>query len=430
MAVSSLLLTKTQTVLIFASLVLAGLACYVLLQTVLTLNFVRALAKAKPQIEPDYTPRVCVFLSLRGADPGLEAGIERLLDQDYPNYQLRVVVDSEADPAWDLMKRAADRRDDDRLQVDAIRERRTTCGLKCTAMAQLADDLPDDCEVIVLADADMVPHRGWLRELTAPLADEEVGLATGNQWFSPERAWWGSLIRAVWNAGAIVNTFLWANPWAGSCAIRRSVFDAAGLADKWKTTAVDDGPIQGALKPLNVQMRFVPTLVMINREDCTLSFSLTWIARMLTWSRLYEPTFAITLYHALSTTALILCGIIGGGFAAAFDQWVAAAMLWGSVLTFIGSMAISLLWIDSAVRRVARLRGEEHPALPVIAYAKMICAVPLTQFIYAIAAVVAFLRRRIQWRGVTYELNGPYDVRLVDDQPFQVDEDAPSNVSL
>lgn len=415
--------------LIFAIVVFAGLAFYVALQSVLTLNFVRAMWSANVGASGDYTPKACVFLSLRGADPGLKDGIERLLSQNYPDYQLRVVVDSETDPAWEVMQSAAASRTDDRLQFAAIKNRRDTCGLKCTAMSQLAEDLPDDCEMVVLADADMVPHADWLRELAAPLADPKVGLATGNQWFSPQNAWWGSLIRAVWNAGAIVNTYLWANPWAGSCAIRRSVFDDSGLAEKWKTTAVDDGPIQSALKPLGVELRFVPSLVMINREDCTLGFSLTWIARMLTWSRLYEPTFAITLYHAVSTTALILAGVIGGGVAIAMQQWLEAGLLLGGVALFIGSMAASLLLIDSAVRRVAKLRGEQHDALPVAAYLKMICAVPLTQFIYAIAAVVAWLRRTVRWRGVTYELHGPYNVKLVDDQPFEPGEGA-SNVSL
>lgn len=414
---------------IFAIAIFAGLAFYVGLQSVLTLNFVRALWNAKPTSTDEFTPNVCVFLSLRGADPGLAAGIERLLNQDYPNYQLRVVVDSETDPAWEVIKAAAEQRNDDRLHFEAIQNRRNTCGLKCTAMSQLAEDLPAECEVVVLADADMVPHARWLRELTAPLADPKVGLATGNQWFSPERGWWGSLIRAVWNAGAIVNTYLWANPWAGSCAIRRSVFDDSGLAEKWKTTAVDDGPIQSALKPLGVEMRFVPTLVMINREDCTLAFVLTWIARMLTWSRLYEPTFVITLFHATSTTALIAAGLIGGIVASVLQHWIAAGLLLGGVVLFVGSMAASLLLIDSAVRGVAKLRGETHSSLPISVYLKMICAVPLTQLIYAIAAVVAYLRRRVRWRGVTYELNGPYDVRLIDDKPFEEPKGA-SNVSL
>jgi cellulose synthase/poly-beta-1,6-N-acetylglucosamine synthase-like glycosyltransferase len=49
-------------------------------------------------------PRAAVVLSVRGADPSLVDCLQRLLCQDYADYELHVVIDSEHDPAWELVQ--------------------------------------------------------------------------------------------------------------------------------------------------------------------------------------------------------------------------------------------------------------------------------------------------------------------------------------
>jgi hypothetical protein len=46
---------------------------------------------------------------------------------------------------------------------------------------------------------------------------------------------------------------------------------------------------------------------------------------------------------------------------------------------------------------------------------QLLLAIPLTQIVYACATFSAKTARRVQWRGVTYELRSPFDVRLLDD---------------
>src|SRR4051794_8202980 len=58
-----------------------------------------------PPAGPD-APRVAVLLPLRGADPFLTTCLAGLLDQDYPRYCVRIVVDSADDPAWAMVRSA------------------------------------------------------------------------------------------------------------------------------------------------------------------------------------------------------------------------------------------------------------------------------------------------------------------------------------
>src|SRR5205085_10102974 len=92
--------------------ILAALAIFVFLPVVwawrLALLYER---RAKAKQETDFAPRAAVILSLRGGDPSLTPCLERLLEQDYPDYSIWIVIDNRDDPAWalvdDVIARAA-----------------------------------------------------------------------------------------------------------------------------------------------------------------------------------------------------------------------------------------------------------------------------------------------------------------------------------
>src|SRR4051812_43204348 len=51
--------------------------------------------------DPDRAwPRVTVLLPLRGSDPVLADCLRGLCRQEYPSYQIHIIVDSSDDPAW------------------------------------------------------------------------------------------------------------------------------------------------------------------------------------------------------------------------------------------------------------------------------------------------------------------------------------------
>ena len=53
---------------------------------------------AKGFTPPQPLPEIAVLLPLRGADPSLEACLKGLLAQDYPTYQIHIVIDSDGRP--------------------------------------------------------------------------------------------------------------------------------------------------------------------------------------------------------------------------------------------------------------------------------------------------------------------------------------------
>jgi cellulose synthase/poly-beta-1,6-N-acetylglucosamine synthase-like glycosyltransferase len=158
--------------------ILAGLAAG---QAVSAIPFLWTMRRARRGQAAASSPKTAVVLCLRGCDPFLPACLEAILKQDYPCYDLRIVVDSREDPAWKIVEQVVARCSTTKVQVRPLTARRDTCSLKCSSLLQALSELDDSYEAVALLDADTVPHRTWLAELVAPLADERVGAATGNR---------------------------------------------------------------------------------------------------------------------------------------------------------------------------------------------------------------------------------------------------------
>jgi hypothetical protein len=271
----------------------------------------------------------------------------------------------------------------------------------------------------VLIDADVTPFPSWLATAVAPLADPGIGCVTGNQWFEPgPDATLGTWLRSLWNAGALVPTAMNQNPWAGTCAMRMVDVHRAGLPELWRHSAVDDGPIQGALGKLGLRVRFVPSLIMMNRENCTADYVSRYITRMLTWSRLYEPTFKNTLVHSLTTGGLLLLIASVGIWSTMAGQWlIFTAVLAGAAISNL-LLVLAYGLVRRAVRELADKRSETMSKLGALAMWKVFLLLPIAQFLYVVSCLRALVIRRVEWRQITYEIQNGGRVKMLAYQPM------------
>lgn len=297
-------------------------------------------------------PRAVVLLPLRGADAYLTDNLRRLLSQDYPCYELHVVVDSASDPALPFVQAAA--AESDRLKMSIIRRKLATCSPQCSALIQAVDDLPDDVEVVATIDGDVQTHESWLRELIAPLLESGVGAAHGNRWFLPRDAQWGALVRYLWIAASILPMHLFRYPWAGTFAVRRSALMQSGLFEHWSRSVVPDAPCSDYLRTLGLTVRFVPSLMMVNREGCSLRFCYDFIKRQMTWTRLYNRRFwpVVALAAAIAVVWAFTVGLIVHGIATA--AWNQAAWSAASLLVIVTATIASVAALEQSVRAIAR----------------------------------------------------------------------------
>ena len=363
-----------------------------------------------------------ILMSLRGSDPSLPESIAGALSQEYDGpYQVRVVVDHATDPAVAVLEELKQNHPHgDPLSYCVMEHPSKTCSLKCHSLSQAVKRLPPEVEYVVLLDADVRPHPTWLAELVKPLSNEKIGGVTGTQWFEPPAdAGTGAWLRSVWNSGAAILSIYFANPWAGSFAMRRSDLLASGLVERWQQSMVDDGPIRAAMNSIDKQIHFAPSLVMVNRENCTLGYTLRWAARMLTWSRRNESTFWITIVHAvfsnfvmLANFSVLVAGLVG---------WLPPVVIGISLaaLVFAGiACAAAFAVARSCVSKSLRLRSQTlSPLVGRHWFWAFACAAP-AHLMFGWGCVMALITKKIAWRGIDYRLGAKGEIERLNYLPF------------
>jgi cellulose synthase/poly-beta-1,6-N-acetylglucosamine synthase-like glycosyltransferase len=364
-------------------------------------------------------PDTTVILSLRGSDPFLSNCLTGLFDQDYPNYQVQIIVDSPEDPALDVVTQALDSSAQKHVKVSTLNVKYHTCSLKCSALIQAVSLLDQNCEVVALIDSDTVPHSTWLRELVAPLADRKIGLTAGNRWYVPIRGRWGSLVRYLWNISAVLQMHFYNIPWGGSLAFRKERFQQIRLLERWQHTLSEDVILHSAMRDQGLEIKFIPSLLMVNRETCELPDFIRWISRQLLMVKLYHSSWWAIVSHGLFSSLILILLSALLLFAIVTFQWQILAWTASGLVTYAVGLVLCIYYLEREVRYVIALRGENIPTFSLTTIARIILALPIAQFAFMISIISAIQIKMVEWRGIFYRVISPWNIRLVKYYPCE-----------
>ncbi|MDR3198801.1 MAG: glycosyltransferase family 2 protein [Planctomycetaceae bacterium] len=366
----------------------------------------------------EFVPKTMVLLALRGVDPFLKRCLEGLLTQDYPNYAIRLIVDHPEDSALSVAKAIVETRGAKNVEFIIVDEHFETCTLKCNSLYHAVLSLDLSYEVVVILDADTNPHSGWLRQLVEPLSDPRFAAATGQRWYIPETSNPGSLIRYLWNAAAVIQLYFYRIAWGGSLALRRELFTEGNLLDIWKTAFTDDAAISESVKRLGSKIVFVPSLFMVNRETCTLQSFHRWVKRQLLCVKLHHPAWkAVAFQGILITLPLLVCS---GLLVTGLMFWEKALIYWnlGTFVVYWGGVLGTLPMLERAIRKRLSQRGEQLQCWTLGNTIRILPLIPVTQIVYTSALIQLYFLRRVEWRGVEYEIGHGNQVRLIEYKPY------------
>ncbi len=375
------------------------------------------LAKSRPgerqQRSDGPLPKAAVLLALKGTDEYLDECLRSMLRQDYPDYEVHIVVDSKDDPAWDIVTRVLEEEKFASVRAAELRDPLFSCSLKCSALLQMLAEVDPEVAVLALIDGDVVPHRAWLRQLTAPLADPGVGASFGIPWYFPERQDWPAIVRKVCWTPAAVLMLLCGWIWGGSAALPSRVFRDPALVERWSRSVSSDASVRDVIKAHDLRLEWAPALVMPNHESVRLEALVNQLARSLATSRLYLNRWPLTLLAvSLAAGSLLASAVV-------FVVSLLAASATASMLSAVGLIAYLsilmalLLVVDRRALTITRSNGAAVPPLSLAAWGKMFVSIPLAHGFYLVSAVKAQFVRSLTWRGVRYAINGKLDVRRV-----------------
>jgi hypothetical protein len=164
---------------------------------------------------------------------------------------------------------------------------------------------------------------------------------------------------------------------------------------------------------------FVPSVLMMNRETCTLAEFIPWMKRQMLATRLYHPAWPSVFWQGIVTLlALILAVLV---LIVALARGDAAAVTWAGagLLAYEGSMLLLLALGEAAARVVARDRGEPTDWITPATALRIALALPMTQLVYGATLPSVARLRSVSWRGIDYRIDGPYTVRMLEYRPYR-----------
>ena len=294
-------------------LFLIGILCWIFIYSIgqlfVVARFVQVFRTGLKKPHHFIFPKAAIVLAIRGPDPSLDRNIRALLEQNYPEYRLFIVVDHVEDAAWPIVGRIRDEMPD-RVQVSSLNAPLDTCSLKCSALVQAITELDPSYEVVAFADGDTLVHQTWLRELVEPLADAGIGVSTGSRWYLPSDSGLGSMTRYFWNAGAVVQIWLNGYAWPGSMAMRRNVLNDTGIASAWRNSLFDGPAVVRQIRHAGYRVWSVPSVIIVNRERISLTDFSSWVERQAVVARSLGGDWYILALHSVNITLCVLVPLL------------------------------------------------------------------------------------------------------------------------
>ena len=335
-------------------------------------------------------PRLALLVPVTGAAAGLEGRLQALLRQDYPDYEVVFATRDAQDPATAVIQSLIPRYPRARHVVAGPAR---SCGQKnfnLLAALKLVGQTP---EILVFCDSNQEAPPEWLRELTALLAAGKAEVSSGFHHLIAADFRLAGLGRAVTVLTLYVakGLRLLNQPWGGSTAIRRSLFEELKVAALWAENVVDDVSLGARLAWAGIRVG-VPrgARLYTHLEGETLGDWSRWLTRQWLYMKFCMPLNWLAqglVVHlllalvalALATPLLALVGLFSGTLP------IVAAVL------FLAGM----VWLGIALRSL-------HPSPG-----------PLRQWLAAFLAAIAMgswchlqsvFIKEMHWRGIAYRV--------------------------
>lgn len=377
------------------------------------------------QTLPDFTPFVSVIAPTRGLDQGLHENLAALFHQEYSDYEIIFVTDGKGDSSLSVIEEvkrsiaAPPGSHEAGISTHVvIAGPALDSGQKVHNLRAAVGEINSRSEVLVFVDADARPQIHWLRSLVAPLQDERIGAATGYRWFIPLHGGLASHVCSVWNAS--IASALGEDDsknfcWGGSTAIRRDTFERLSIRERWRGTVSDDFALTNALKEAHLAIHFVPACLTVSLEDCTFKELIEFTTRQLKITRVYAPH----LWKAVLIGSLLFVLVFFGGIALVSVRALLGLSFW---LPF---SLLCMIFVLGAVKGFIRLRAVQ---LPLAKYSQELSRTlpahvflwPLTSALFLYNAIIATFSRRIEWRGIRYELKSQTEAVIIRGTDFSL----------
>lgn len=388
-------------------------ATQAVLSALLVRKFARMFGKSEREKFDRYRPAVAVVVPFKGVDDDLAGNLRGLFSQDYRDYHLVLVVESEDDAAYPILCDAVAAHPDRRAEVLVAGlappdEGQKVHNLLAAAALLRERQAGDPVEVWAFADSDAVPGPGWLGSLVGPLVKPANAATSGYRWFVPTDDSFWSRVASVINSSvacfAARQRFILA--WGGSMAVRVQTAEEGGLVDRWRGALSDDYAVTRMAWDLGSRVYFVPHCLVPAPASFTARSLFEFGRRQYLITRVHAPR----MYAAavVMTTHYVVAQLVTAVSVPLLYLRDPSDPIWlapGGALLASGVADVARAAYRRRVVRIAfgeevrdRLRGALRLDLHYV---------PVWMGIHWLIVLSAAVGRTITWRGNRYVMRGP-----------------------
>jgi ceramide glucosyltransferase len=362
------------------ALVLAAAACIGIVYQIAAAALVRRFVRRAPPV-PARRPPVSVLKPLAGDEAGLADHLQSLAHQDYPGLQIVCGTLDPKDPAQPVAAQVRDQFP----KVDMVVVAGEGSAAKNRKIASLENLLAHARHgLLILADADVAAHPGYIDDLVAGLEEPGIGIVTALYVARPTDTPW-SRLEASWINHAFLPSALVARAvgrrdgcFGATIALTRATLEKAGGLKPLRDLLADDWALGAAVRRLGLGIAVAsrPVDMIVDHG----SFA-SMAAHELRWARTIAALDRKGYAASILTQPVILAllGALAGGLDIGF------------LAVFAAAIAVRLI----AVRVEERGLGLERASLGLLA---------LREFLTFAVFVAAFSGRTVLWRGVRYRI--------------------------
>jgi cellulose synthase/poly-beta-1,6-N-acetylglucosamine synthase-like glycosyltransferase len=329
--------------------------------------------------------RIAVFCPCKGIDPEFDKNIRSILDQDYANYDVHFIVESENDAAYAELRNIG-------AKNILVAGRAVDRGQKVHNLAYAIAHAAPTADIYVLCDSDACFPRHWLSKLIAPL--DTTNITTGYRWYVARRARLATLLRSGWNASSVgvLGSHDRNFAWGGSTAIHRETFDRLNILRAWRGSVSDDYAITNTAHAAGAKIIFVPECLIPTYGESTWAELFEFTTRQIIITRVYHPR--------LWRLAFVGHGIFNAAF---FLLPWRHPLLWMMVF----ALSIAKNWVRYASVETVL----PPPALSKHRWFYILCSPPVA-LLFLYNMISSALATDIVWRQIHYKLISPNETRV------------------
>lgn len=191
-------------------------------------------------------------------------------------------------------------------------------------------------------------------------------------------------------------------------AIRRDTFERLGIRERWRGTLADDFTVTRAIYAAQMPIHFVPQALTASVEDCTFREMLEFTTRQMKITRVYAPKLWLMSFLGSGLFCIVMIAALAIIiFSARNDINVLIAIM---TIVLVSISGVGKSWLRlRAVRLVLNhyeyeLRKQILPQLTLWL---------LSPFVFLCNSAAALFSRRIEWRGIQYELVSPTETKII-----------------